>query len=132
MSQKATKWTIWLLLYATVPVPYILGAVEVAPPLRLTFFSLIIAGARILEGSGGWVWTTLVALTLVQSAFYASALLAPAILVSRLLSTISDRGRRLTVIATVASVLVLASLFPIYETPVSSVAQRSNLRQIFQ
>ncbi len=125
------KWTVWLLLYATVPVPYLLGAVEVAPPLRLTFFSLMIAGARIFEGAGGWVWTTLVALTLVQSALYAAALLAPATLVSRLFSTISNRHRRLAMIAAVASVFLVTSLFPFYETPVSSVTQHSNLLQIF-
>ena len=131
MSPRAAKWSLWLLLYCTAPVPYTLGPIETAPPLRLTLFSSLILGARLSEGPGGWVWSALLALGIAQCLFYVAFTYAVAMFLARIFARMDDAGRLRAIVAGAIVVVGLVSLVPVYETPISSVAMHSTLLGIF-
>lgn len=130
MSAPALKWTLWLLAMCTAPLPYMLGGLEIAPPLRLFFFTSVIAALQVTEGPGGWVWNTFLAMGVVQTTAWAVGLYAAAALLARAGRMLPPRLRLALVAAlTVATVAVTASV-PLYKTPMSSESPRSTLLQV--
>ena len=133
MSPRATKWTLWLLLCCTAPVPYMLGGIEIAPIIRLAFFASLTIVAHIFEGSGGSNWSAFIALGAVQTLLYFLGFYAIAALVSRfLLARFSSTIRAGVVAAIGATTLITFSVFPLYETPISSTSMYSTLLEVLQ
>jgi hypothetical protein len=132
MSLRAAHWTLWVLLLCTAPVPYMLGGVETAPPVRLLMLTAITVAVQIAEGSGGYVWNTFIALGVVQFLLYAIGLYMCAALIARLFVRAAPSRRRTMVGALCAVVVAIAIAFPIYETPMSSRSLRSNLVHVLR
>jgi hypothetical protein len=98
----------------------------------LAFLSALIIAARVMEGDGGWIWNTFVALALVQCALYGAFLWMVASFVSRLFARATPGRRGLAVAAVAATVIAIACWLPIYRTPISSEAMDSTLFEIFR
>ncbi len=132
MSLRATRFTLWVLMFCTAPVPYMLGVVETAPPIRLLLFTALTVAVRFSEGSGGYVWTIFILLGVVQIALYAVGLYYCASLVSRTVARATPLRRGAAVAAIAIVVVVIAVSYPIYETPMSSQSIHSTLLQVFR
>jgi len=132
MSLRAVRWTIWVLLLCTAPVPYLLGSVESAPPIRLLLFTVLTIAVQVSEGAGGFVWNALIALGVVQLALYAVGLYFCAALIARVFVRTEPRRRRTMVAALCVLVVAVAATFPIYETPKSSRSLHSTLLYVLR
>lgn len=132
MSPRATRWTLWGVLFCVAPVPYMLGGLETAPALRLLFFTALIVTVQIAEGSGGFVWNTFILLGAVQSALYAAGLYLCAALVTRAVTRLAPRRRLIAVAAIAAAMIGTAIALPLYDTPMSSRTMHSTLFGVFQ
>ena len=131
MSRRTIRAIFWLLLIVTVPVPYMITELEIAPTLRLGFLSALIAGVRLAEGAGGWAWSAMLALGAVQTVLYAMLAYAVAAFAARLVVRFCPPARRPVVLVAVAVALLAASAFDIYWTPLSSTRIKSSVQQVF-
>jgi len=109
-----------------------LGGVEIAPLIRLLFFTAVIVLLQISEGSGGPYWWAFVGLGCGQSLLIATAFYGVAALVARASATLSPARRSLAVLAAAAAGIALAVAFQAYDTPMSSASMHSNLLQVFR
>lgn len=133
MSQRALKLSLWLLLVATIPVPYQLADREWAPTLRLVFLSSITLLLHLSEGFGGKLWAALLGLSLAQSAVYLGLFYAVAACAARALAArVSPRGGA-AILAVAALLLVgTAAAYPFYVTPISSQRMYSSLLDVLR
>jgi len=125
----ARRW-LWLAALVTMPVPFYLGQVEWAPVMRLAFLTSLFSAVVLAEG--GDTMTLFTLLGWVQTAVYAGLFFLVAHVASRLVSKISAPPLRVAAVGTVVFLLVVSSLLPIYETPLSSTHLRSDLWQLFE
>jgi hypothetical protein len=116
---------------ATVPVPFYLGQPEFAPVLRLAFFELLLGSVFVTEG-GGWMLTLWVGLGAVQIAVWSALLWLGVRLLWVGLRRAPTPILRSAAAVAIAAALGAASLFPIYDTALSSTRDRSSLLQIFE
>lgn len=127
MSLPRSRWLLWLVLFATVPLPYFAIEVGREPGVQLLVFALATGAMAATEPSGmtafiaGVFWA--------QALIYAGLLHLLAWLIVRRPTT--ARGRAL-LIAGLAVALATASLFPIYTTPFSRSGVHSNLFGVFR
>jgi len=132
MSTRAAKWAIWLLLCCLLPVPYMLGGVEVAPIVRLVFFTGIIVLLNLSEGPGGAYWWAFLGLAFAQTAFLAGALYLIAALGGRVLGRLPPARRAPLLVGLALAAGSLCIAFAPYSTPMSSVSVRSGLLGVFR
>ncbi len=114
----------------TAPLPYMLGGLEIAPPVRLAFFTAVISALQVSEGPGGWIWHTFFALGTVQLVAWASANYFVASFAARASARFHHQTRLIAVLLLCVAVLAIALTVPIYETPMSSEAEYSRLSQV--
>ena len=129
MSTRSTRICLWLAALATVPVPYFLPEGESAPTLRLAFLTGLMTLVYSVEGPGPLVSAWVMAI--VQLLVWSGVLYAGAGLVTRTLAALRSAPRSLVTAAIVAALLSM-SMFPIYETPLSSTRLRSNALHLFE
>jgi len=129
LSLRGSRWLIFGVAFATLPLPYFLPEGENAPALRLFFLTWLMSAIYIAEGPGplAAVW----GMALFQLVFWTTLLYLGAALVARLLATLSPWLRGILAIS-LAAVLIFLSLSEIYWTPLSSSQSRSSLIQIFE
>jgi len=129
MTRKPTRRLLWLVALATLPVPYYLGQLETAPVLRLAFLTGLLSSVAVVEG--GATTASIAGMGIAQTLGYAGILRLAAMLLVRALGFLPSALLRRAVVACVAIGLCVASLFPIYETPLSSTRLRSSVWQMF-
>ena len=127
MSPRRARWILWLVLFATVPLPYFAIEVGREPGVQLLIFAVATGAMAATEPSGMTAFVT--GLFWAQALVYGGLLHLLAWLIVR--QAASARGRSLLV-AGLAVVLAIASLFPIYVTPFSRSGVRSNLIGVFR
>jgi hypothetical protein len=131
VSEKSTQFLLWLVALITVPVPFYLAQPELAPVLRLAFFTLLFGGVLVVEG-GGWLLTLSTGMGVLQTLVWCGVLWLAVRIVRAGLRRAPTSSVRSAATAAVALGLVLASLFPIYDTALSSTRDRSSVLQIFE
>ena len=129
-SKKASRRILWLVFLFTIPLPYFLGVFETAPAARAIFLSAIILGVAATEGAGGYI-TAFVWLAASTALILPLILYALAALVARLIAGVPSEPLRSAALWSIAGALLVASLFEIYATPMSSRNPYSNLFEIF-
>jgi hypothetical protein len=130
MSRRSAVCLLWAVFFAVLPVPFYMGASGLEPPLGVTFLAVLAGGIWLAEGSGGT--TGLFAgLAVAQALLYTLAAGLFAVCAARALWRLSPR-RAPWAAALIAGALLGASLFPIYDTPLSSSRPRSNLLGLFR
>ncbi len=132
MSTRSAKWAIWLLLCCLLPVPYMLGGVEVAPIVRLLFFTGIIVVLNLSEGPGGIYWWAFLGLAFVQTAVIGSALYGIASLGGRMLGGLPEARRAPLIVGIALAAGSLCIAFAPYSTPMSSTSVQSGLLGVFR
>ena len=130
MQRKNAHRLLFAVALLTVPVPFYLGEVELAPVARLLFFSGLLARLFAAEGGGkGGLFAGLGAL---QALVYAGLLGLAASLVARLLVRLRRPRVRTALVVGLATAMLGLSLAPVYDTPLSSTRPRSSLLHIFE
>jgi hypothetical protein len=129
MTRKSTVRLLWLVTLATLPVPFYLGQLETAPVLRLAFLTGLLTSVVVAEG--GTTIASVAGLGVAQTLGYAVLLRFAARLLARALDLLPTSHVRRVAVACLAIALCVASLFPIYETPLSSTRLRSSVWQLF-
>ena len=129
MSLRGSRWLIFLVAFATLPLPYFLPEGENAPALRLFFLTWLMSAVYIAEGSGplAAIW----GMAIFQLLLWTSLLYLGASLLARLLSTLTPWLRGILAVS-LAGVLLFLSLSEIYRTPLSSAQSRSSLLELFE
>ena len=130
MSPKSTRRLLWLLVLATLPVPYYLGQAETAPVLRLAFLTGLLSSVVVAEG--GAATASIAGMGIAQTLGYALLLSLAARLLVRALGLLPSASLRRALLTSVSIGLCVASLFEIYETPLSSTRLRSSVWQLFE
>ena len=128
MSTRAARWLLFGALCLTLPVPFFMAALEVAPLARCAFLAGVMGAVVAADGLGGTA-PLFAAFLLAQALVYAGLLWAVAWLAARALARSGAPARGAVVGAAVAALLGL-SLFEIYRTPHSSSGDRANLLRI--
>jgi hypothetical protein len=113
----------------TIPVPFFMGGFGEIPTVRLYFLLAMVS--LIFATEGGSTVGTFVLLGAAQSLVYTGLFYLLARLVSRLVEGVVAERFRFAVLALVVLGLLGASLFEIYEMPLSSSGLRSSLVNIF-
>jgi len=129
LSLRGSRWLIFLVAFATLPLPYFLPEGENAPALRLFFLTWLMSAVYIAEGPGplAAIW----GMAIFQLLLWTSLLYLGASLLARLLSTLTPWLRGILAVS-LAGVLLFLSLSEIYRTPLSSAQSRSSLLQLFE
>lgn len=129
MSLRGSRWLIFLVAFATLPLPYFLPEGENAPALRLFFLTWLMSAVYIAEGPGplAAIW----GMAIFQLLLWTSLLYLGASLLARLLSTLTPWLRGILAVS-LAGVLLFLSLSEIYRTPLSSAQSRSSLLELFE
>lgn len=121
---------LWLVALVTLPLPYYVFALEVAPVLRM--LTIGVATAMVWIAEGDLVPGLVVGFTLVPAAAYAILIY---LTLRRLAQLLHRRwgSKRLRYAIGVAILCLLGlSLLPIYQTPLSNSAARASLCQVLQ
>ena len=131
MSRSGAKWWLWAVLLIALPVPYYIGDTELAPPLRLIFLTGLYAGIALEEGLAGAtaIFAQVAAGTV---AVYLALLLGAAAVLSRLIWRLKADVARRACVLVLGGLLLGASLFEIYDTPLSSSRMRSSIRHVLR
>ena len=130
VSRATSRRVLWLVALFTVPVPYYLGGFEIAPVARLLFLTAIIQAVVATEGAAGYQGTFAL-LSGAQSVLWLLALYGGAALLAFCVHRFAHEAARAAVVALLAAALLVASLFEIYQTPMSSHSAHSNLAGLF-
>ena len=131
MSRSRAKWWLWIFLLVALPVPYYMGDTELAPTLRLIFLTSLYVGIALEEGLTGTtaIFTQVAAGT---AAVYMALLLGVAAVLSRLIWRLESTVARRACVLGLAGLLLGASLFEIYDTPLSSSRMRSSIQHVLR
>jgi hypothetical protein len=125
------RWLLWLAALVAMPVPSIgLGAGRMPPLHQLELGGLALA-FTLLERAQG-VGPLIAALFLGQALAWALALWLAAALAARLLSRLPPLLRTRAALFLVVLGVALALMQPIYRTPYSAHAARSNLLDVYR
>ncbi len=130
VPESTSRWVLWLVLLCTLPVPFYLGDLELAPALRLGFLAGLIGAVVISEGSGGYLGS-LAGLGAGQMLLWWLLLYGLAALVSRLLARSTTQPLGGILLGLLLAVLLGLSSLEIYLTPLSSRGLHSNLAGLF-
>ena len=130
MSDRAMAFVLWGVFFFLLPVPFfMMGGVAWAPLLRLSALASLMMALGLVDGVEG-LMSVVLAIVLVQWVFYVFALWFGS---RSLLSAVRRwAGKRFQALAvgSIALALAVASLFPIYTTPMSSTAMQVNVVDI--
>ena len=129
MSTRAFRWLFLALLALTLPVPFLLAGLEVAPLARLLFLEAILLAVVASDGLGGTAGLFAVLLA-VEGLLLAAGLTALAWLAGRALAGVRP-ATRVACVAVAAACLLGLSAREIYRTPHSSSGASANLLGIF-
>ena len=130
MSPRALRWLLWIAALVALPVPSVgLGAGRMPPLHQLELGALALA-FTVLERAQG-VGPLIAAVFITQALAWALALWLAAALTARLLSPLPALFRTRATLFVVALGLSLAVMQPIYRTPYSAHAARSNLLGVY-
>jgi hypothetical protein len=125
MSTRAARWLLFAAFGLTLPLPFFMAALEIAPLARCLFLAALMGAVVAADGTGGTA-PLFAAFLLAQGLAYAGALWGAAWLAARGLARAGARARGAWVGAVVAALLGL-SLFEIYRTPHSSSGATASL-----
>ncbi len=128
-SRRTSGLLLYLALLLTLPVPYYLGAVEVAPVARLLFLSGLVLGVVATEGVAGYQGA-FAGLAAVQSLLWPLLLLALARILVRVLERGVPARWRAGTLGLALLALGIVGLLPIYSTELSSQGASSSLVQL--
>ncbi len=129
MSTRASRWLLFSALALTVPVPFVMAGLEVAPLARLLFLEGILLAVVVADGLAGTA--ALFALFLaVQGLVFAAVLWGVAWVAGRALAR-ARPGTRAACVGVAAAALLCLSLLGVYRTPSSSSGPTANLLGIF-
>jgi len=131
VSERATRWLLWLAALAALPLPIVGIGSGLAPPLHQLELGVLALAFTLLERAQG-VGALLSALFLGQALAYAAALWIAAGLAARVLSRLPPLTRTRASFFLVVLGLALAIAQPIYRTPYSSRAPYSNLIDVYR
>jgi len=130
VSRTATRRWLWLVMLATMPVPFYLGEVEWAPVMRLGFLTSLLSLVLVSEGGRSLSW--IAGMGLFQTVAYTLLFRLAAGLAARGVERIAEPPLRIAAVGTAVFLLVASSLLPIYQTPLSSARVHSNLWHLFE
>ena len=125
MSTRATRWLLFAALALTLPLPFFLAGLEIAPLARLLFLEAVLLAVVASDGLAGTAGL-FAALLAVEGLLLGALLWGLAWLGGRALSRARPATRAACAGVAAASLLGL-SLLEIYRTPHSSRAPTSNL-----
>jgi hypothetical protein len=129
MSTRATRWLLFLVLLLTLPVPFFMAGVELAPLVRLLFLEGIMLAVVASDGFAGTAGL-FAAILAVEGLLLVAGIWGLAWGASRALSGVSPAAR--AACAGIAALALLGlSSFEIYRTPHSSSGPTANLLGIF-
>ena len=117
-------------MLATMPVPFYLGEIEWAPVLRLGFLTSLLSLVLAAEGGRTLVW--IAGMGIFQTALYTGLFFLAAALAARGVERIGEPPLRVAAVGTAVFLLVVSSLLPIYQTPLSSTRLHSDLWHLFE
>lgn len=130
MTRIATRRLLFGVFLLTLPVPYMLAAVEMAPWLRLAFLASLLGSVFAVEG-GAWIGT-MAGLGAVQTVLYLGLIYAAAVFIAAMLSRIGAATVRSAATALLVIGLLAYSFTDPYDTGISSTRARSSLPHLFQ
>jgi len=130
VSRTAARRWLWLVALATMPVPFYLGEIEWAPVMRLGFLTSLLS--LVLAAEGGNRLLTIVGMGIVQTVIYTGLFYLAAGLAARALERFLEPPLRVAAVGTAVFLLVVSSLLPIYQTPLSSARLHSDLWHLFE
>ncbi|MFQ5698944.1 MAG: hypothetical protein ACE5IL_11750 [Myxococcota bacterium] len=126
LSPKAARRWLFALLWLTLPVPIYIGAVEWVPVARLWLLASLILGVVATEGANGFQGA-LAGLAAAEALLWPLVLYGiSALCIWGLQRSVPARAR-IWVLGGLTASLLAISLFPIYQTPLSSHRIHSNL-----
>lgn len=125
MSTRASRWLLFSALALTLPLPFFLAGLEIAPLARLLFLEAILLAVVASDGLAGTAGL-FAAFLAVEGLVLGALVWALAWLATRALSRVRPAARAACVGIAAASLLGL-SLLEIYRTPHSSRAATANL-----
>ncbi len=129
MSTRATRWLLFSVLALTLPLPFFMAGLELAPLARLLFLEGVMLAIVASDGFAGTAGLFLAFLA-VEGLLLAAGLWGLASLVARILRRTRPATRAACAGIAAVSLLALSS-FEIYRTPHSSSGPTSNLLGIF-
>ena len=130
LPRSGSRWVLWLVLLTTLPVPFYLGSLELAPALRLGFLAGLVSAVVFSEGSAGYLGI-LAALGAGQTLLWWLLLYGLAAAISHALARLTTQPLRGVVLGSLLLALLGLSSLEIYRTPLSSHAPYSNLAGLF-
>lgn len=129
MSPRASRWLLFATLALTLPVPFVMAGVEIAPLARLIFLEGILLAVVAVDGLAGTAGLFALLLA-VQGLVFTALLWGLASVAGRTLARVRPATRAACVgVATLA--LLCLSLLGVYRTPSSSSGTTANLLGIF-
>ncbi|MGI9432321.1 MAG: hypothetical protein ACR2PQ_08915 [Myxococcota bacterium] len=130
LTSRGARRLLWLALIFTVPIPFYLGALEIAPLARGLFLSFLVWGVVATEGVGGFQGLFAL-LAVVQMVVGAGLLWCVAALAARVMRGATPATRAVAVGDLVVA-LIGFSLQDVYRTPLSSTRPQSSLLSLFE
>ena len=131
MTQRTSRWTLWIALLVLAPVPFFLVETGTVPVVRLLMLGGVALAVVLSEGAQGMVGIA-AALLLAQAFLYLSCFWLVAHLLSGLLARGSARRTAARTLVVVALGVALASAFDLYETPFRTRSLHGNLLDLFE
>ena len=125
MSVRAARRALFALAVCAAPLPLVVFADALAPPLRYAILAAAAAAVAFVEGGSGTVWLIVVVFAL-HAFVWTTLCWLVAWLAARSTAALSARGRTILVLAVCAVALGLALSMPAYRTPLGP-APRANL-----
>lgn len=128
-SRRASGVLLFITLLLTLPVPYYLGGVELAPAARLLFLSGLVLGVVATEGAAGYQ-SALALLAGIQAVLWPCLLFALARIAAGVLERRVPARWRTGTLGIALLALLGAGLLPIYTTGLSSHGATSSLAHL--
>ena len=130
MSKRTLTGLLFAIFFFLLPVPFlVMGGVAFAPPLRLFGLASLMTILGIADGIHGLMVYALAAV-LVQTLVVLVALWFFSKLVLWVARRIGGEGFQAPAVVALGLILAAASFFPIYTTPISSTATKTNVFEI--
>ncbi len=130
MSERRSRWVLWIAFVIAIPVPFFLVETGSIPVIRLLMLDAVMLWLMLFEGSQGAI-TSLVVILSTQVVIAASVLMILAAVMARFTRRWSDGGRGLAT-AVVLAVLLVSSAFEIYHTPFRTRSLDASIFEVFE
>lgn len=130
MSRRVMTWALWLMLVATLPLPYFMIDSGRVPAAQL--FLLAAVTTPLVVSDPSFTTKFIAALFVIQSVFYALVLYVLARLGARLIERRAPRRLHVAVLTALAMLLIGVALFEVYRAPLSHGPGPTNLVGVFR